>query len=70
MLFRSNRKMIENYFELVATTPVYQLTFPADLPRIGRTIGTICSMLSSGRRNGDPLASTSLAGAPGTDCTA
>ena len=66
----ANRKMIENYFELVATTPVYQLTFPADLPSIGLTIETIRALLSSGPHNGVLPASASLAGAPGNGCTA
>lgn len=52
----ANRKMVENYFELVATTPVYQLTFPADLPRIDRTIEMIRAVLSSTGRNGASLA--------------
>ena len=43
----ANRKMIENYFELVAATPVYQLAFPADLSRIDRTIQAVGAVLAS-----------------------
>lgn len=42
----ANRKMVENYFELAASTPVFQLTFPADLSRIPLTIDAIGRLLA------------------------
>jgi len=62
----ANRKMIENYFELVATTPVFQLTFPADLPRIGLTIEMIRALISSGAA-GATLPGTAVTAQPASD---
>lgn len=42
----ANRKMVENYFELVATTPVYQLVFPEDLSRISLTIEAVGTLIA------------------------
>lgn len=42
----ANRKMVENYFKLVTGTPIYSLTFPADLARISRTIDAVGALIA------------------------
>jgi hypothetical protein len=59
----ANRKMIENYFALVATTPVYRLVFAADLHRIDRTIEAVSALISRGEDSGAIAADLTLAGA-------
>jgi hypothetical protein len=64
----ANRKMIENYFELVAATPIYQLAFPADLSRIGRTIEAVGALLAEGGPSGAIPVNLTLAGAARDRC--